>query len=62
MELAVLHAVFVHEPGDFDIVTAVFGDLHQFSLAVPLDRLQAFGGFRHSESGRRDGIQGESML
>ena len=46
--------IFVHEPGDLHVVTAIFGDFHEPALPKPLDCLHAFGGLLDPESGAGD--------
>jgi hypothetical protein len=61
-KLFVVGAEFVDEFGDFDVVTAVFGNIQQAAGAEPLDGLEAFGRFFDAEGGGGDGIQGEAMV
>jgi hypothetical protein len=62
LELFVGGAVFVDEFGDFDVVTAVFGDIEETARAEPFDGLKAFGGFFDAEGGGGDGIEGEAVI
>jgi hypothetical protein len=52
----------VDEASDFDIVTAVFGDVHEAALAEPLDGLHAFGCFFDAQGGASEGVEGEAMV
>src|ERR1051326_8217445 len=42
-QLAILAAVLVDQPRDFDVITAILRDIDQLALFEPLDRLHAFG-------------------
>jgi len=61
-ELFVGRAVFVDEAGDFDVVTAVFGDLEETAFAEPVDGLHAFGGFFDAKRRASHGIEREAVL
>ena len=61
MQLFLVAAVLVYEFGDFDVVTAVFGNFHEFAFFEPADGLQAFGGFFDAEGGGGDGIEREAV-
>lgn len=65
-DVAVFHAVFVDEAGDFDVVGAVFGNFpKRFELAgffvflPPADGVEAVGGFSGAEAGRSDVVEFE---
>ena len=49
MKLPVVTAVFMHPFRELHIVATILGDLQQLAFAIPLDGLQAFGGFLHAE-------------
>ncbi len=64
--MAVFHAVFVDEAGDFDIVGAVFGDFTErfefagsFVFLPPTDGVEAVGGFSGAEAGGSDVVEFE---
>ena len=65
-DVAVFHAVFVDEAGDFDVVSAVFGDFSElFELAgffvflPPADGIESASGFSGAEAGRGDVVEFE---
>lgn len=64
--MAVFHAVFVDEAGDFDVVSTVFGDLSQglelagfFMFLPPANRIKSVGGFPRAEARGRDVVEFE---
>ena len=61
VQAAVFGAVFMQQPGDLDIIAAVFGDLGQPSFFVPLERLKSFGGLAHAQSRCRQSIHPQTV-
>ncbi len=55
-------AELVDEFGEFDVVTAVFGDFVEAAFAEPLDGLKTFAGLFETEGGVGDGIEGEPVF